>query len=75
MKRVCVSVLLAVPLVMCALRARADDADMALKEDLKKLEGTWVLKENSRVGEARCRASSPSEPCVRLSPHTAQAGH
>ena len=30
---------------------------------------------SGRVGEERCRPSPPSEPCVRLSPHTAQASH
>jgi uncharacterized protein (TIGR03067 family) len=51
MKRACVSVLLAAPLILWAVSARADDADKAVKEELKKLEGTWVLKENSTHGK------------------------
>src|SRR5215467_6156885 len=50
MKRLCAGVLLAMAFVLCILGARASD-DNAVKEEMKKLEGTWVLQEYSRNGK------------------------
>ena len=49
MKQLCGGVLLALPIVLCAFGARADD-DKAVMGEMKKLEGTWVLKELSLNG-------------------------
>jgi uncharacterized protein (TIGR03067 family) len=51
MIRVFASLFVVVPFVLCTLGARADDTDKAVKEEMKKLEGTWVLKEFSLNGK------------------------
>jgi uncharacterized protein (TIGR03067 family) len=67
MKRVWMTILLTFSIVLCALGARADDADKkAVTDDLKKLEGTWVLKENSTNGKRTPDADLKAAPWAEI---------
>jgi hypothetical protein len=49
------------------------ETPMDASEDYERMAAHWQRVIDRRVGEERCRHSPLSEPCVRLSPHTAQA--